>query len=65
MCFFDQIFLHFGQFYCYSRQVCDKRLAKRTAITDTLTLNGSTRNAKHVELVKSGLELLQWSYNLF
>jgi len=39
--FFNQIFLHFGQFYLYSRQVCNKRLANWTAITvtDTLTFN--------------------------
>jgi len=45
--FLTQIFLHFGQFYFYSRQVCNKGLANWTAITDTLTLNGFTRNAKH------------------
>ena len=45
--FLSQIFLHFGQFYFNSGQVCNKRLANWTAITDTLTLNGFTRNAKH------------------
>jgi len=45
--FFIQIFLHFGQFYFYSRQVCSKWLTNWTAITDTLTLNGFTRNVKH------------------
>jgi len=39
--------LHFGQFYLYSRQVCNKRLANWTAITDTLALNGFARNARH------------------
>ena len=43
----SKIFLHFGQFYFYRRQVCNKRLAIWTAITETLTLNGFTRNAKH------------------
>jgi len=32
--FLSQIFLHFGKFYFYSRQVCNKRLANWTAITD-------------------------------
>jgi len=45
--FLSQIFLHFGQFYPYSRQVCSKGLDNWTAITDTLTLNGFSRNAKH------------------
>jgi len=40
--------LHFGQFYFYSRQVSHKRLANWTAITDTSTLNGSARSAKHI-----------------
>jgi len=31
---FDPDFLHFGQFYFYSRQVFNKRLANWTAITD-------------------------------
>jgi len=53
--FLSQIFLHFGQFYFYSRQVCNKRLANWTAITDTLTSNGFTRNAKH------GLNSWKWS----
>jgi len=44
------VFLHFGQFYFYSRQVCNKRF-----ITDTLTLNGFTRNAKH------GFNFWKWS----
>ena len=58
--FLTQIFLHFGQFYFYSRQFCNKRLDSWTPITDTLTLDGFTRNAKQVlEMVKSGLELLQ------
>ena len=35
--FLSQIFLHFGQFYPYSRQVCSKGLDNWTAITDTLT----------------------------
>jgi len=51
----SQIFLHFGQFYFYSRQVCNKRVANCTAITDTLTLNGFTRNAKH------GFNFWKWS----
>ena len=38
-----KLFLHFGQFYFFNRQVCNKWF-----ITDTLTLNGFTRNAKHV-----------------
>jgi len=42
----SQIFLHFGQFYFYSRQACNKRLANWTAIADTLTWNGFKRNAK-------------------
>ena len=44
--FFIQIFLHFGQFYFCSRQVCSKWLTNWTAI-DIITLNGFTRNAKH------------------
>jgi len=52
---FIQIFLHFGQFYFYSRQVCNKRWANWTDITDTSTLNGFTRNAKH------GFSSLNWS----
>ena len=44
------VFLHFGQFYFYSRQVCNKRF-----ITDTLTLNGFTKNAKH------GFYFWKWS----
>jgi len=34
--------LHFGQFYFYSRQVCNKRLANWAAIivSDALTFNG-------------------------
>ena len=42
--FFNQIFLHFGQFYFYSRQLCNKRLANWTVITvtDTLTFNEFT-----------------------
>ena len=42
--FLSQISLHFRQFYFYSRQVCNKRLANWTAITvtDTLTFNGFT-----------------------
>ena len=53
--FFDPIFLHFGQFFLYSRQVCNKRLANWTAITDTSTLNGIARNAKH------GFNFWKWS----
>jgi len=53
--FSTQIFLHFDQFYFYSRQVCNKRLANWAAITDTLTLNGFTRNAKH------GFNSWKWS----
>ena len=46
--YLSKMFLHtFGQFYFYRRQVCNKRLANWTAITETLTLNGFTRNAKH------------------
>jgi len=45
--FLSQIFLHFGQFYLYSIQVCSKRLANWTANTNTLTLNGFARSAKH------------------
>ena len=45
--FLSQIFLHFGQFYFNSRQVWNKRLVNWTATTDTLTLNGFPRNAKH------------------
>jgi len=45
--FLCRIFLQFGQFYFYGRQVCNKRLANWRAITDTLTLNGFTRNANH------------------
>ena len=44
--FLSQIFLHFGQFYFYSRQVCNERLANWTAITDTLTLKEFTRNSR-------------------
>ena len=54
MCFFTQIFWHFGQFCFYSRQVCDKGLASWTATTNTLTLNGLTRNAKR------GLNSWKW-----
>jgi len=32
--FLSKIFLHFGQFYFYSRQICNKRLAKWITITD-------------------------------
>ena len=39
--------LAFRSVYFYSRQLCNKRLANWTATTDTLTLNGFTRNAKH------------------
>jgi len=53
--FLSQIFLHFGQFYFYSRQVCNKRLANWAAITDTLTLIGFTRNTKH------GFNSWKWS----
>ena len=53
--FSTQIFLYFGQFYFYTRQVCSKRLANWTTITDTLTLNGFTRNAKH------GFNSWKWS----
>ena len=53
--YLSQIFLHFGQFYFYSRQVCNKQLANWTAITDTLTLNGFTRNEKH------GFNSWKWS----
>jgi len=35
--------LHFRHFHFYSRQVCNKRLAKRA----TLTLNGFAKNAKY------------------
>ena len=45
--FLSQIFLHFGQFYLYSRQACSKWLASWTAIIDTLTLNGFAMNAMH------------------
>jgi len=48
----SQIFLHFGQFYFYSRQACYKRLANWT---DILTLNRFTRNAKH------GFNSWKWS----
>jgi len=53
--FLTQILLHFGQLFFYSRQVCNKRLANWPAITDTLTLNGFTRNAKH------GFNSWKWS----
>ena len=53
--FWPRLFLHFGQFYFYSRQVCNKGLANWTPITDTLTLNGFTRNAKH------GFNSWKWS----
>ena len=45
------------QYLLYSRQVCNKRLANLTAIivTNALTLNGFTRNAKH------GLHFWKWS----
>jgi len=49
---FEPIFLHFGQFNFYSRQVSYKRLANWT---DTLTLNGFTRNTKH------GFNSWKWS----
>jgi len=44
--FLSQIFLNFGLSYFYNK-VCNKRLANWTAINDTLTLNGFTRNTKH------------------
>jgi len=47
--------MQFGQFYLYSRQACSKRLANWTAITDTSTLNGFARNAKH------GFDSWKWS----
>ena len=53
-CVLSQIFLHFGQFYLYSRQACNKRLANWTAIIDTLTWNGFTRNTKHGFTVTRG-----------
>ena len=53
--FLTQIFLHFGQSYFYSRQDCNKRLANWTAINNTLTLNGFTRNTKH------GFNSWKWS----
>jgi len=53
--FLSQILLHFGQFYFYRRQVCNNRWANWTAITDTLTLNGFARNAKH------GFNSWKWS----
>jgi len=53
--FLNQIFLHFGQFYFYSRHVCNKQVANCTAITDTLTLNGFVRNSKR------GLNSWKWS----
>jgi len=63
------IFLHFRQLYFYSRQVSDKGLANRTAITDTSTLNGFATGMLSMVLIlgniKSGLEFLQQSYNLF
>jgi len=55
-------FLHFGQFHFYRRQVCNKRLANWTAITDTLTqwiYKECKAWVKFLEMVKSGLELLQ------
>ena len=42
-------------FFFYSRQVCNKRLANGTAVTDTLTLNRFTRNTKH------GFNSRKWS----
>jgi len=51
----SSIFLHFGQFYFNSRQVCKKRLANWTANAGTSTLNGFTRNAKH------GFNSWKWS----
>jgi len=43
----SKIFLHFGQFCFYRKQLCNKLLANWTAITETLSLNGFTRNTKH------------------
>jgi len=53
--FLNQIFLHFGQFYFYSRPVCNKRLANWTVITETLTWNGFTNDAEH------GFNSWKWS----
>jgi len=47
--FLSQIFLHFGKFYFYSRQICNKRLANWTAITDTyhcMDLQGTLGNSQ-------------------
>ena len=54
--FFDPDFLAFPSVFFFSRQVCNKRLANWTAITDTLTLHGFTRNAKH------GFNSWKWSH---
>jgi len=40
--FLCQIFLDSAQFYFYSRQVCNKRLANWTVIADTLTFDRFT-----------------------
>jgi len=54
--FFYPVFLAFRSvFFFYSRQVCNKRLVNWTAITDTLTLSGFVRNAKH------GFKSWKWS----
>jgi len=53
--FIEPDFLSFRSVYFYSRHVCNKRLANWTATTDTLTLNGFTRNAKH------GFNSWKWS----
>ena len=52
--FLTQIFLLFGQFYVYSRRVCNKRLANWRPITDTLTLNGFARMQSMVLTIGNG-----------
>jgi len=55
--------MNFGQFNFCNSQVCDKRLVNCTAITDYLNIEWIYKECKAwfklLELVKSGLELLQ------
>jgi len=55
--------LAFGQFHCYSRQVCDKLLANWAAITNYIKVEWIYKECKawlsFIQMVKSGLELLQ------
>jgi len=44
--FWTQIFLHFGQFHFCNRDICDKRLANQTAITDSINVEWIYKECK-------------------